>query len=252
MAKIEKCPFCSMKYTERSELHNHMEKEHTEELHELPAAQVHFNWRNKYGLTKEYGRCVMSGKPTKFNLITERYERFAGEKEKLQYREYFRKNMINKYGKDTLLDEPEQQKKMLGSRSISGVYRWTGGKEITYTGSYERTFLEFLDTLGWENPDDIMAPAPMTFPYTDPDGKEKFHIPDFYIGSLNTIISIKSSQNQHYRLRDIEIEKLQDQAIKKSKFNYIKIYDNDFNKFLELVDVMKNQQKPKKVFWDKK
>ena len=52
---------------------------------------------------------------------------------------------------------------------------------------------------------------------------------------LNCIINIKSAENQHYRLRDIEREKAQDDAIKKSSFNYIKIYDNQFSKFLEAV-----------------
>jgi hypothetical protein len=74
------------------------------------------------------------------------------------------------------------------------------------------------------------------FPYVDPETKEeKVHIPDVYLQDLNCIINIKSSENQHYRLRDIEKEKAQDDAIKNSKFNYIKIYDNQFTKFLEAV-----------------
>lgn len=32
----------------------------------------------------------------------------------------FRQNMLKKYGKDTLLNDPEQQKKMLADRKISG------------------------------------------------------------------------------------------------------------------------------------
>jgi hypothetical protein len=248
MSKHEKCPFCTKKYIDRGALANHLEVVHKGELHSLPASQILFNWRNKYSLTKEYGKCVMTGKPTKFNLTTERYERFADEKARLAYREYFRQNMIKKYGKDTILDEPDQQKKMLASREISGVYRWGNGEETNYTGTYERTFLEFLEVLGWENPKDIMAPAPMTFPYKDSDGNERFHIPDFYIGSINTIISIKSSENKHYRLRDIEVEKAQDEAIRKSTFNYIKIYDNKFDPFLNMLSMIKNQKKSQRIF----
>ena len=45
--------------------------------------------------------------------------------------------MVGKYGKTTLLNDPEQQKKMLANRHISGEYEWTDGNIKTYTGSYE-------------------------------------------------------------------------------------------------------------------
>jgi hypothetical protein len=245
------CPFCKKNYTNKSGLYNHMEKEHKLELHNLPAPQIYFNYKNRYALTKENGKCVMTGKLTPFNLTTERYERFADENARQAYREYFRKNMIKKYGKDTLLTEPDQQKKMLANRSISGVYKWNSGHESTYTGSYEKKFLEYLENeLNWKNPEDIMSPAPMIFPYKYADEQEHIHIPDFYITSLNLVVNVKSSTNQHYRLRDIEIEKLQDEAIKKSEFNYLKLYDNDFDKFIEIMNMVKQDTKPKstKIF----
>jgi len=245
------CPFCKRKYINKPGVYNHMEKEHDEELHDLPPAQIYFNFRNRYALTKENGKCVMTGKPTKFNLTTERYERFADEQARKDYREYFRNNMIKKYGKDMLLDEPDQQKKMLANRSISGVYKWSNGYESTYTGSYEKKFLEYLENeLGWENPEDVMSPAPMVFPYKYLDDEERIHIPDFYITSLNLIVNVKSSTNQHYRLRDIEVEEAQDEAIKKSDFNYLKLYDNNFDKFVEIMSTIKEDKRPKssKIF----
>jgi hypothetical protein len=249
---MHKCPICKKKYTEKSALFDHMEKEHLKELKNLPAAQIYFNFRNKYALTRENGKCVMTGKPTKFNTITERYERFFDENARNAYREYFKRNMVKKYGKDTLLTDPEHQKKMLANRSISGVYRWSNGYESTYTGSYEKKFLEYLENeLGWENPEDIMSPAPMVFPYEYLDEDERIHIPDFYVTSLNLIVNVKSSTNQHYRLRDIDIENTQDNAIKKSEFNYLKLYDNDFDKFLEIIEMIKNDNKnpkPTKIF----
>ena len=123
MAKLHKCPFCKKSYIVVDALYGHMEKDHKDELHGLPAQQIEFNWRNKYALTKENGKCVMTGKATKFNIVTGRYERFADDHARKMYREYFRKNMIRRYGKDTILDEPDQQKKMLASRSISGEYK---------------------------------------------------------------------------------------------------------------------------------
>lgn len=236
-----KCPFCNTKYISKESLYDHMEEEHESELCGLPAAQVYFNYRNHYALTKGFGKSVISGKPTKFNLTTERYERFANEEEKQQYRELFRKNMINRYGKDTLLNDPEQQKLMLANRKISGVFKWDDGTETTYTGSYEKAFLEYLNfNYNWDKPTDVIAPAPMIIDYTDSQGKVRFHIPDFYIQSLNLIINIKSQTNMGYRLRDIEDEKLEDAAIKKTSYNYIKIYDNDFKKFNKILDYFKN------------
>lgn len=247
-----RCPFCKLNFIKENAVYNHMEKEHSEELHDLPAQQLYFNWRNRYELTKEFGKCVMTGKPTKFNLTTNRYERFADDKARQLYREYFRNNMIKRFGKDTILDEPEQQKKMLTNRSISGKYEWVNGEKTDYTGSYERDFLEFLDVyISWENPNDIMGPAPMTFPYTF-EGVQHFHIPDFYITSLNLIVNIKASDNMHYRLRDIEMEKAQDQAIKQSKFNYVKLYDKDFDKFMDVVNLLKDSSltSPPRIFLD--
>lgn len=247
-----KCPFCEKKYISKEALYAHMEEEHKQELCDLPAAQVYFNYRNRYALTKGYGKSVISGKPTKFNLTTGRYERFADEEEKKLYREQFRKNMINKYGKDSLLDDPDQQKNMLAHRKISGIFTWDNGETTTYTGSYEKAFLEFLNLeYSWDKPSDIMAPAPMIIHYIDSEGHQRFHIPDFYIQSLNLIINIKSSTNMGYRLRDIEDEQLEDKAIKNTSYNYIKIYDNNFKKFMNVLNYFKNlndNESPKRIY----
>lgn len=247
--KTFKCPFCSKKYVLKDAIYDHMEKEHHDDLCGLPACQVWFNWNNGYPITKATGRSVMSGKPTKFNVNSCRYERFADDEERKQYREYFRQNMIKAFGKDNLLNDIDHQKEMLADRGISGQYLWSDGKtHTTYTGSYERKFLEFLDLyMGWDNPEDVMAPAPMTFPYTDDEGKSHLHIPDFYISSLNMIINVKAADNMHYRLRDIAYEKLEDAAIKQSSFNYVKVYDNNFEPFADAVQTIRESDPKDKI-----
>ena len=245
---VFKCPFCKKKYVVKDALMDHLREEHDDELHNLPPEQIYFNYTNKYALTKENGISVISGKPTKFNLITCRYERFANEKERQQYRELFKERMKKVYGTDNLLTDPERQKQMLAKRHISGTYTWEDGTTSTFTGKLEEKFLSFLEhNLGWENPTDVFSPAPQIFRYLDPDGKEHFHIPDFYISSLNLIVNIKSADNKHYRLRDIQMEKAQDEEIKKSKFNYIKIYDNEISKFPGLIEQIKIKPE-KRVF----
>lgn len=237
MAKYYKCPFCDRRYLDKGALILHMEKLHNDELHGLTPSQVYFNYINRYELTKANGRSVISGKPTKWNEATGRYERFLPE-EKAQYRQYFLNNM-KKAGKENIMKDPEHQKEMLASRGISGKYKWSDGTEFVYTGSYERKFLEFLDKMLGFPSSDIMTPAPQIFSYRRPDGTEHFHIPDVYITSLNLIVSIKSADNKHYRLRDLEIEKAEDAAVEKSGINYIKIYDNQFGKFMDGVNLIK-------------
>lgn len=234
---LYKCSFCKRKYTEKDAVYLHMDKEHHDEMHGLSAKQIYFNYTNRYALTKGYGKSVISGKPTKFNEITGRYERFLPE-EKEAYRQYFLKNM-KRAGKEHLMKDMEHQKMMLSHRKISGKYQFRDRVEITYTGTYEKKFLEYLDTyLDWPS-SDICGPAPQLFPYVAPDGTEHVHIPDFYISSLNLIVNIKSADNKHYRLRDIDIERLEDEAVKKSNFNYIKIYDNEFDKFTDAIEIIK-------------
>lgn len=250
MASVFKCPFCDRKYVDKNALYDHMNSNHEDDLCGLSAAQVYFNYKNKYALTKGFGKSIVSGKPTPFNTTTERYEKFANDKEKEIYREMFKRRMINKYGKETLLTDPEHQKKMLAGRAISGKYKWDDGTETTYTGSYELKFLEHLNLkYDWQSSSDIIAPAPIIFPYVDSSGKNRFHIPDFYIQSLNLIVNIKSTTNMGYRLRDIEDEKLEDLEIKKSSYNYIKIYDNDFKNFDELFQALKSDDENKKRYF---
>jgi len=156
--KMFKCPFCDRKYLIKDAVLEHMEKQHSDELNGLSAKQVYFNFTNKYALTKGFGKSVVSGKPTPFNEITGRYLRFLPEEKDL-YRKYFLNNM-KRAGKENIMKDMEHQKEMLAARHISGKYRWSDGTEFTYTGAYEKKFLEYLDIiLHWPS-GDIMAPAP--------------------------------------------------------------------------------------------
>lgn len=237
MANLFRCPFCDRKYLNKDAVYEHMDNSHHDELHNLSPKQIYFNYTNKYALTKGFGRSVISGKPTPFNEITGRYLRFLPE-EKDEYRKLFLSNM-KKAGKEDIMKDMNHQKEMLAARHISGKYKWHDGIEFTYTGSYEKKFLVFMDTImNWPS-GDLMAPAPQIIPYRDEDGAERAHIPDFYISSLNLLVNIKSADNKFYRLRDLERERAQDSAIKSTNYNYIKIYDNQFEKFLSGVEEIK-------------
>ena len=223
---IYKCPFCNYKYENKQSLYSHMETKHHDQLGGMSAARVYFNFKNK----KTKGSCIMCRKETQWNETTERYERLCSDSCKKKYREQFRKRMIKVHGTDNLLNNEEQQKKMLANRKISGEYIWNDKTKTPYVGSYELDFLNFCEHYLGLTSKDIMGPAPQIFEYTY-QGKKRFHIPDFYIPSMNLIIQIKSGTNKHYRERDLEKELLTDKLIENSPYNYFKILDKNYTEF---------------------
>lgn len=231
-----KCPLCTNKYLNKGALYAHMTDLHEEQLNGLSPAHYYFNFKNK----KTHGKCIVDGKETKFNEATEKYDRICSERCRKIYREQFKKRMVGKYGKEHLLNDPDVQKKMLSNRKISGEYEWSDGTKFTYTGTYEKDFLEFLDTfLGLESTD-VMCPAPQIIQYTH-EGKDHFYIPDVYIQSLNLIIEIKASDNNHYRSRDIDQEKSKDKAVAKTDFKYFKVFDKKYDDFFNFLISLKNE-----------
>lgn len=232
-----KSPFGSKRtYTSKSSLFEYMEREHAAELGELSAAQYYFNVKNRYPPHQTHGKSVISGKPTEWNPTTERYERFANEKEKEEYRKQFVARMKRVHGKTHLLNDAEVQKKMLANRKISGTYKFADGGEVSYTGSYEKDLLEKLDQVFQWPSSDIHSPAPEHIVYKDPETKkERMYIPDFWIASLDLLIEVKSDDNQHYRKRDIHLEYAKDEAARKSGKHYVKVVEKRYTDFLETV-----------------
>ncbi len=247
MASIptETCPICQKKYViknGRATLYEHMEKVHSKELNGISPAQYLFNIRNNK--TTLHGNCIICKKPTTWNPVTEKYNRLCSLECQKKYRDMFKKRMLDRYGKVHLLDSPEQQKKMLKSRKISGTYTSPSGYNHTYTGTYEKNFLEFLDIFMKFDPVDVLSPAPQTFYYKDEEGKKRFYIPDFYIPSLNLFVEIKSFENKHYRERDKHLEELKADIVKKNKYNFVTIPDNKFMIFVDyLIELKKKNSK---------
>jgi hypothetical protein len=221
------CPICKKKYKDKLSLYEHLNLVHQSDLGGLSPAHFYFNMRNH----KTGGTCIVCGKPTKFNESTEKYSRICSAACQKKYREQFKDRMKTKYGHEHLLDSPNQQKKMLAARKISGTYTWKSGYKHTYTGSYEKNFLEFLEHfMSWKNPEDVFAPAPDVFHYKYKN-QDKFYIPDFYITSLDLYVEIKSTDNKHYRLRDLAQEEVKDSTM--SGRNFIKVSENDFQSFID-------------------
>jgi hypothetical protein len=244
---MNSCPFCNNKYKadNKNSLYTHIETEHPEQLKGLSPAQIFFNYKNK----KSGGNCVICNKPTKFNIKTEKYERLCSPECASKYREQFKNRMLKKYGKIHLLNEPEKQIEMLKNRKIAKDYIWQNGYKHTVIGSFEYDFLFFLEhMMQWQNPEDIICPSPEFFIYIGSDKLEHTYIPDFYIGSINLFIEIKSSENKHYRLRDVNDEMEKDKAIVKSLNKdkhsaippkYVKLFDKEYTPFINYLIQLK-------------
>jgi hypothetical protein len=137
---------------------------------------------------------------------------------------------------------------MLAARSISDVYVWSDRvHKFPYTGTYERSFLEFLDAFEF-SPEDLMAPSPHTFYYMY-EGKKHFYFPDFFIPSLNLEVEIKDggdNPNMHHKIQDVDKvkEKLKDEVLssKSIPFNYIKIVNKDNKAILQYLEIAKKYE----------
>ena len=239
-----KCKFCDAYFFEPDDYVSHLEKKHDAMIPE-DMTPWQFFYYLKTGKTS--GQCVMCKKSTGWNEKTHKYHRFCKNPVcKQKYRETFKKRMIGKYGKVTLLDDPEQQRKMLENRSISGQYIWSDHvSKTTYTGSYERDFLEFLDKIMNFEPSDVMSPSPHTY-YYEYEKKKHFYIPDFYIPSLNLEIEIKDggdNENKHPKIQAVDKvkEKLKDDVMKsnRSTFNYLKIKNKQNSVLFEYLELAK-------------
>lgn len=233
-----KCPFCSKKYLDKSVLYEHLEKEHPEFIADksIPISQFYFNIKNK----KTHGSCIVCRKKTKWNNSTEKYERICCSTCKDKYVKQFKARMKSKHGKETLLNDPEHQKKMLSNRKISGKHKFQDGVQVGYVGSYELEFLKFLDYMYNIKGADVISPAPQVIKYKY-NNRESFYIPDFYIPSLNLIVEVKDggkNPNMHHKIRSVDKKKelIKDSAlVNHPSYHYIKIEGKDYATFIDFI-----------------
>lgn len=244
--KLYRCKFCSYSLApDRTKSGVHSPKYrmglHYQNKHEvlLPPGMDGFRFFYYTQTGKDHGSCVICHNETDFNRTTMKYSRFCNNPAcKQKYKEEVDQRMIGKYGKVTLLNDPEQQKKMLAARRISGEYLWSDNKtKIPYVGSYELDFFRFLDrTLDWPV-SDLIAPSPHTYTY-EYQGKSHFYIPDAFIPSLNLEVEIKDGGSatrisKESREKDVIKDTLMRSC--SNLFNYIKIDNKDYSEFRNFI-----------------
>lgn len=239
--KTYQCPFCTKKLI-RQKLVDHINKEHEDELPEDMTA-YHLVYDIIYGYNDHHGRCCVCHGPTQWSEKTQKYFRICSDECKKKLREQYKKNMLRVYGKVHLLDDPEHQEKMLANRRISGTYTWRDSTKTTYTGSYEKKFLEFLDDVMSYDSRDILMPGPiLEYEYK---GKKLHWITDCLILSLNLIVEIKdgsSNKNgrpmQTYREKQVYKEKM---ITNMGTYSYLRLTNNEFGQLLSILAELKMQ-----------
>jgi hypothetical protein len=238
--KTYKCPFCSYRAT-RENLGSHIEEEHEECIPKgMTANQIVFNTINH----KDHGTCVVCKRPTKWNETACKYDRLCGRPQcQKALRDAYKKNMLRVHGKTTLLDDPEQQEKMLANRRISGKYKFTDGGYHVFTGKYEEKALEFMDKVMGFKSTDILSPGP-TIEYIY-KGKKLKWITDILLIPFNLVIEVKdggSNPNNREMISYREKQLAKEQMITNmGKFNYLRLTDNDFSQLLGIVAELKAQ-----------
>lgn len=238
--KKYKCPYCELRETKINLIH-HLEEEHEEMIpKDFSAARVIFNHINK----KEHGRCIQCGKETKWNDNTWKYERLCDDKKCHEdYVKQFKQRMINKHGKEHLLNDPEKQKEMLANRKISGSYTFKDGGVRSYCGSYERKLLEFYDKVMNVHSKDIMTPGPVI--EYEFEGKTLSWITDIYYIPANLVHDVKDGgSNPNKRQMDVYRAKQDAKELsisKLGKYNYIRLTDNNFQQLLLILSELKER-----------
>ena len=241
--KKYKCPYCEERL-ERKALIKHVDKVHKELIPEgFSAERVVYNSVNK----TSGGRCRVCGRQTEWNASAGRYNVLCNNPRcKQKMREDYKKNMLRVRGTYNILNDPQQQEKMLANRKISGKYTFQDGGIVTYTGTYEKKCLEFMDIVMNINSSDIMSPGPtMEYEY---NGEKHIYIPDFYYIPYNLIIEVKDGGNNPNNKHSIGMNSSREKTLEKERiitdkgeYNYIRLTDNQFTQLLEIFMTIKEK-----------
>jgi len=235
-----RCPICKRNIGLKIDVIRHMNGRHYDVIPQNTSTAKYYYALTHNGETT--GKCRICDEPTEFDEKTGRVKILCNNpKCKEQFAKIARENNMKKFGVPHLLNDQKHQMFMLSKRKISGEYQWSDSKaKISYVGSYEKRFLEFLDNALDFDPSTIYSPCPFDI-YYEYEGEMLTHTPDFYIDILDLIIEIKhggTNPNTHPKFQAVDIvkDKLKEKAIKeKTTHNYIKITDNNFNPFIKLM-----------------
>lgn len=249
--KKARCKICGRVFIDKAHLVDHIDRSHKDQI---PGGWSATRYECYLRTGKVEGKCIYCGKPTGFNEKTGKYFRLCKDpKCRKAASDAADRNMIGKFGKTSLLDDPDQQRKMVYARKNSGTYTFVDPEdpkkkyEVMYDSSYGKDFLEMLDNFLMFSGQDVIGPSPHTY-YYEYEGKKHFYIPDFYIPSLNLEIEIKdggANPNTHPKIQAVDKvkEKLKDELMDslKNQVSYIKVVNKEYGPFYALLSELKEK-----------
>lgn len=199
MARRYYCPFDSKSFTSVKDLKDYVDKNYKNKIpKEYKGDTEHYLYDYRNGK----GKCRICGYPTKWDKDKKKYKvlceadfmnrfrnLFRGKLNTCQeiMRKYYLENIKKKYNTDNLMNDIEYQNMLLQNRRIAKLVYFKGN-EMTVIGSYEELFVKECDKILTKK-DDLEAPGP-TVNWSD-GITVKQHITDFYIKSIDCVVSIK-------------------------------------------------------------
>ena len=226
---MAKCPICGKNKANKKDLLQHVESSHKDEIAKDMSAAQYVYYLN-HG--RAYGICRICGNPTPWNEKAGKPKQICGSDAcKRKVSKEFEENLKSKYNKtrQDLMNDPDHQEEMLANRKISGTYKWSDNRHtFTYTGSYEKFTLEWLDKVMDIDPDTIQTPGPKIHYMFE--GKPHYWITDMYLTDFNLVVEIKDGnstgeKNTHPGFaHNRDLEKAKDDYMKtQNQYNYIKL-----------------------------
>lgn len=236
-ANLYKCIYCDKKF-KRIDMTDHLSKYHMSELPEgFTPLRVTFHIVNKKPFTYS-GACRVCKQSTDWDEKKGRYNLLCNNKScHEKWAEKMKNDMGDKMGSNRPTATEEGLQKMLAARKISGKYKWSDGKEFTYTGSYELKTLEFMDKVMEIKSEDLMVPGPVL--EYELDGKKHLYLTDIFYIPYNLIIEVKDGGNnpntnpQLYETRRKKVAK-EKWVIEKTDYNYLRLTNKDFSQLLAI------------------
>ena len=231
-----KCPYCDKRF-DKENLVIHVGDSHDEMIPEnYSAFRLVFDYVTKKPAGYN-GKCIICGKETGWDETKGKYNRLCNNPAcKKKYIQSFEERMMKSKGVTRISSTAEGQAKMLANRKISGEYKFQDGGIRTYTGTYEKKAIEFMDKVMNIQSIDVTTPGPIM--EYDFDGKKHIYISDIYYAPYNLIIEVKDGGNNpnmrsmpEYRAKQIAKEKY---IIKNTDYNYLRLTNNDFSQLLSV------------------
>lgn len=241
-----KCPYCDKRFN-KEDLVSHVGDKHDDMIPEgYSAFRLVFDYVNKKPAGYN-GKCIICGNESGWDENKGKYNRICSNPAcKKKYIQSFEERMMKSKGVTRISSTADGQAKMLANRKISGEYKFQDGGIRTYTGTYEKKALEFMDKVMDIQSIDVTTPGPIL--EYDFEGKTHIYISDIYYAPYNLIIEVKDGGNNpnmrsmpEYRAKQIAKEKY---IIKNTDYNYLRLTNNDFSQllavFMELKMEMSN------------